>query len=436
MTLDVFHTPISELIDTGVLVVNDGYRAKNSELSSKGLPFARAQNIKSGFQFDGADCLPLEDLGKLGIKVSEPGDVVFTSKGTVGRFAFVTDETPRFVYSPQLCFWRVLDLERLHPRWLYYWMHSREFFVQFSGVAGQTDMADYVSLRDQRRMHIRVPSLGEQKAIAGVLGALDDKIELNRRMNETLEAMARAIFKSWFVDFDPVRAKADGRQPYGMDAETAALFPDSFQDSPLGKIPKGWKAGCLADVASNLRRPTKPESVSADTPYVGLEHLPRRCFSLTDWGLTSAVTSGKSAFHNGEVLLGKLRPYFHKVAPAPVDGLCSTDILVLAAKKPQWSVFVLLTVASDEFIAHADATSTGTRMPRTNWRDMARYSLALPDDRLIVALQSLVRPMLAGIQARIHESRTLSAIRDALLPKLMSGELPVSDAGTILGRYA
>jgi type I restriction enzyme S subunit len=193
MAGDVTATSIAELIDNGILAVNDGYRAKNSELSHHGLPFARAQNVNNGFHFEGADCFPLENLHKVRIKISEPGDVVFTSKGTVGRFAFVGHDTPRFVYAPQLCFWRVVNPERLYPRWLYYWMHSREFFIQFSGVAGQTDMAEYVSLRDQRRMHITIPPLKEQEAIACILGALDDKIELNRRMNRTLEATARAM---------------------------------------------------------------------------------------------------------------------------------------------------------------------------------------------------------------------------------------------------
>jgi type I restriction enzyme S subunit len=127
-------------------------------------------------------------------------------------------------------------------------MFGREFFVQFKGVAGQTDMADYVSLADQRRMYITLPPLHEQRAIAHILGTLDDKIELNRRMNETLEAMARALFKSWFVDFDPVRAKAEGRDP-GLPKPLADLFPARFVDSELGEIPEGWEVKPIGDLA-------------------------------------------------------------------------------------------------------------------------------------------------------------------------------------------
>ena len=237
---------VSALIHDEALVIGDGYRARNAELSNAGLPFARAGNIRNGFQFSDAECFPEDELHKVGEKISQPGDTVFTSKGTVGRFAFVKKDTPRFVYSPQLCYWRSLNTEIIEPRFLYYWMASREFFSQFKSVAGQTDMAEYVSLGDQRRMHITVPPLLEQRAIAHILGTLDDKIELNRRMNETLEAMARALFKSWFVDFDPVRAKMEGHDT-GLPQDIADLFPDRLVPSELGEIPEGWEVKTLRE---------------------------------------------------------------------------------------------------------------------------------------------------------------------------------------------
>ena len=168
--------------------------------------------------------------------------MVFTSKGTVGRFAFVRAETRTFVYAPQLCYWRSLDPDEIWPNFLYYWMHSREFRLQASSLKGQTDMADYVSLGDQRRMHITLPPIHEQRAIADVLGSLDGKIELNRRMNRTLEQMAAAIFKAWFVDFEPVRAKASGAASFpGMPQPVFNALPVTFAESELGPVPKGWE---------------------------------------------------------------------------------------------------------------------------------------------------------------------------------------------------
>ena len=234
---------VSALIEAGVLEIGDGYRAKNNELATSGLPFARAGNIKDGFRFADADRFPEENLERVGNKISEPGDVVFTSKGTVGRFAFVRQDTPRFVYSPQLCFWRSRDHQLLDPRFLFYWMSGREFFIQFKGVAGQTDMAEYVSLRDQRSMQLTLPSLPEQRAIAHILGTLDDKIELNRRMNETLEAVARVLFKSWFVDFDPVRAKAALRNHAARHAPDPITPPLRGSRGDKGASPQASRWG-------------------------------------------------------------------------------------------------------------------------------------------------------------------------------------------------
>ncbi|MBI2954379.1 MAG: restriction endonuclease subunit S [Chloroflexi bacterium] len=191
---------VAELLRTGALYIGDGYRAKNEELSKEGLPFARAGNINNGFLFNNPDCLPLQDSYKAGNKISQVGDVVFTSKGTVGRFAFVQKNTPRFVYSPQLCFWRSLNRDIIESRFLFYWMHSDEFWNQTNSVKDQTDMAPYVNLSDQRRMRITLPPLPEQGAIAGVLSSLDDKIDLLHRQNKTLEGMAEAIWRNMFVE--------------------------------------------------------------------------------------------------------------------------------------------------------------------------------------------------------------------------------------------
>lgn len=260
----------SELIEQKALAIGDGYRAKNSELAATGIPFARAGNINNGFNFADADLFPNADLKKVGDKISRSGDVVFTSKGTVGRFAFVRENTPRFVYSPQLCYWRSLEPNLIDARYLYYWMQGDEFWLQADSVKGQTDMADYVSLGDQRRMLITLPPLDEQRAIARILGALDDKIEINRKMNHNLEATTQAIFRSWFVDFEPVTAKHDGLKPVGMDDYSAALFPEHFSDTDMGPIPAGWLKGSTADIARyiNGRNFTKDATCNAKTIFV------------------------------------------------------------------------------------------------------------------------------------------------------------------------
>jgi type I restriction enzyme S subunit len=277
-----------------------------------------------------------------------------------------------------------------------------------------------------------IPPAGEQRAIAHILGSLDDKIELNRRMNETLEEMARALFKSWFVDFDPVRARMEGRQPAGMDEETAALFPDLFEGSALGQIPKGWRAGSLGDIADNIRRGVDPAEVSSTTPYIGLDHMPRKSIALSEWGEAGQVASNKFEFLQGEVLFGKLRPYFHKVGVAAIDGVCSTDILVVAPRLPLWYGLTLCHLSSIELVNHADATSTGTKMPRAKWSDLALFPITIPPEEVAESFTEKVRPLVERIQVNIHQSRTLAAIRDALLPKLLSGEVRVGEAEEVV----
>jgi type I restriction enzyme S subunit len=293
---------------------------------------------------------------------------------------------------------------------------------------------DNINLATLDRLKFPLPPLREQQAIACVLGALDDKIELNRRRNRTLEAMARAIFQSWFVDFDPVKAKAEGRTPPGLSPELAALFPDRFDDFPLGPIPAGWRVGTLGEVADNPRRGINADEIKSGTPYIALEHMPRRSIALDDWTTADAIESNKFEFKQGEILFGKLRPYFHKVGIAPVDGVCSTDILVIVPKQPEWFGFCAGHSSSDAIIQHCDRASTGTKMPRTNWNDLARFEVVIPQHEVAEVFTKHFKPMIDRIRQGITESRTLAALRDALLPKLISGELRVPDAERIVGR--
>lgn len=165
---------VQSLIDRRLLVVGDGYRAKNSELAPSGLPFARAGNIDAGFLFADAELLGWPAVERAGSKVSLPLDVVFTSKGTVGRFAFVAPTTPRFAYSPQLCYWRSPNHDAISPYFLYQWMRSRRFLEQVDAVKGQTDMADYVSLTDQRLMRVACPATPLQRQLRDEVAPLWD----------------------------------------------------------------------------------------------------------------------------------------------------------------------------------------------------------------------------------------------------------------------
>jgi type I restriction enzyme S subunit len=355
--------------------------------------------------------------------VKGPG-VVTGRYGTLGQVFYITED-----FWPLNTTLYVRDFKGNDPRFISYFLRSVDFLAYSDKAAVPGLNRNHLHLA-----RVRFPVLvSEQRAIAHILGTLDDKIELNRRMNETLEAMARALFKSWFVDFDPVRAKAEGRDP-GLPKPLADLFPARLVDSELGEIPEGWEVGKLGDIAEHPRRGVRPDGIAPDAPYIALEHMPKRCIALADWGVAEGLESSKFEFRKGEILFGKLRPYFQKVGVAPIDGVCSTDIVVVAPQEPHWLAFVLGLVSSDEFVEHTNAGSTGTKMPRTSWTEMARYEIALPPKRMAKAFTEMIRPSVQRMIAGIHESRTLVALRDTLLPKLISGELRVNGAERLAAR--
>ena len=373
--------------------------------------------------------------------VAEPGSAIKSNKFTVPPGALLVSLlNPRFprVWAPRIrgdgpaiCsteFLVLIPRGSVDRRFLHYLCTAPGFRDSLAArVTGTSGSHQRVRPVDALEVEVRSPPLSEQRAIAHILGSLDDKIELNRRMNETLEAMARALFRSWFVDFDPVRAKMEGRDT-GLPKDIADLFPGRLVESEMGEIPEGWEVASLGDVAALRKEGVDPAKEADDTPYIGLADMPRGTIALADWGAASSASSRKSAFKVGDVLFGKLRPYFHKVGIAPVEGLCSTDIVVLRARQPQWSAFVLTCVSSSEFVTHTSQAATGTRMPRTSWKAMSSYELSRPTDTVASEFQRLVSPLLDQIVGTIHESRTLGALRDILLPKLISGELRVGSA--------
>lgn len=294
-----------------------------------------------------------------------------------------------------------------------------------SWSAAQTDMAPYISLTDQRTVfEITLPPIDDQISIGGVLLGLDMKIDLNRQMAMTLEEIARALFKSWFVDFDPVHAKAEGRDT-ALPADIAALFPDGFDDDGL---PKGWLWKRADEIAGSVRSTADPKALPPETPYVGLEHMPRKSLGMDSHGYASDVESGKLYFKAGDLLFGKLRPYFHKVSVMSFEGIASSDIFVFRAKSEKYRALMYFGFSEEKFVASASGASTGTRMPRADWSYMSEQQFASDDGKVLEAFNEIALSHIAQIGKRLAECQNLEQLRDALLPKLLSGELRVDDA--------
>ncbi|MGU5547030.1 MULTISPECIES: restriction endonuclease subunit S [Aeromonas] len=354
------------------------------------------------------------------------GDLIVCEGGEPGRCAIWTGtNSPRMKIQKALH--RIRPKGNLNNYFLYYWFcYAAKAGLLEQHFTGTT--IKHLTGKAIAALKIPLPPIEFQVALVDVLKTLDDCIALLRETNATLEAIVQALFKSWFVDFDPVHARARGEQPAGLTPEVAALFPDSVEESALGKIPKGWDVGVLGDVAETSRKQIKPEQLSAETLYVGLEHIPRKQLGLDSWGTAGELASAKSAFERNDILFGKLRPYFHKVVIAPFEGVCSTDILVCKAKQTAYHHYVAMHLFSDELIAYADRLSNGAKMPRINWKDLAAYEVTIPPSEVAEQFYILIEPMIARMLANVEQAQTLANLRDTLLPRLISGQLRLSDA--------
>lgn len=411
-----------------VAKVRSGFAFKSDDMGAIGLPVIKIRNIVPP-TVDVIDCerVPEDVIASIPnierFELKEGDTLIAMTGATVGKVGRFPRPCERYFLNQRVGKVYLSEPGAADYRYIYYILSQETYVRQMFGIADGSAQAN-ISGSQIENLEVPLPPLAEQRAIAQILGTLDDKIELNRRMNETLEAMARALFKSWFVDFDPVRLKADGRAP-GLPKALADLFPDSFEDSELGEIPKGWHVGTLGDVAEHPRRGVQPSEIKTTTPYIALEHMPRRSIALSEWSVADGLESNKFMFKEGEILFGKLRPYFHKVGIAPVDGVCSTDIVVIAPRTEKWFGFLLGHVSSAAFVEYTNAGSTGTKMPRTSWSEMARYPVLTPGESVADAFTKSSRPVVDRIVASIHQSRTLAALRDTLLSKLISGELRI-----------
>ncbi len=318
------------------------------------------------------------------------------------------------------------------------WDGVRQYCIsQMTGSSGR----QRVPTSALSHREVTIPPLKEQEAIACILGALDDKIELNRRMNLTLEATGRVIFKSWFVDFDPVRAKASGQQPLGLKPETAALFPDSFEDSELGENPKGWRVRPIGDVVQVLGGGTP--STKEPAYWEGGIHpfcTPKDMASLTDPVLLQTerhltdeglakVSSGQLPL--GTVLLSSRAPIgYLAVAETPVSINQGIIAMVCDGELPNLYVLHWTKANMDRVLANANG-STFMEISKRNFRPI---TAVVPQPRVLRCFMQVVEPMHRRVVSSLKQIQHLADLRDSLLPKLISGEIVVAEAERIAGR--
>jgi len=355
--------------------------------------------------------------------VNGPG-VILGRKGVVGSVYYC----PVDYWPHDTTLW-VKDFHGNEPRFVYY------FFKNYAPELARLDVGSANPTLNRNHVHPKKtlwPPLSEQHAIARVLSSLDDKVELNRRMNTTLEAMAQAIFKSWFVDFDPVRAKMEGREPAGMDAETAALFPDGFERMDGQEVPEGWKIGSLTTVVEVLGGGTPKTTVDeywdGQIPWFSVVDAPNLSDvfvidtekKITEFGLNN---SSAQILPVGTTII-TARGTVGKIALVAVPMAMNQSCYGLSGKDGYGPFFTYFLTRDAVSIlkqnTHGSVFDTITRQTLND------AHVIIPTKGACGAFEKQVEHLLKRIESNLFESRTLAALRDTLLPKLISGEVRVS----------
>ncbi len=415
-------TTTAELIEQGLIEIGDGYRAKNAEfVPNGGLPFLRVGDVGTNLRLEGPDELPLERSSRYGSKVSRACDSLITMKGTVGRVAYVSQTCRQFVYSPQICYWRSQD-PKVDPRWLRYWLESPEFREQALATKGATDMADYINLRDQRRMRITLPPRSLQHRLASILGALDDLIENNRRRVELLEQMTQAIYREWFVHF---------RYPGHEDATVV--------DSPLGPIPEGWEVKSLGEVI-DVDKGLSYKGVyltEVGTPMANLKCFrPGGGFRRDGTKPYSGPFKPKHEIVPGDLIVANTdltqagtvigSPAFVPRRGFESGGIISHHLFAVRCAMPETRLWLYQVFCEERFRSYARGVASGTTVLGFRPADLLSYSVMHPPRKLFEGFGTFARHLGEIAEDFSDAAEQLATIRDTLLPKLVTGQIDVS----------
>jgi len=423
-----------------------GSQLHASDYVEHGIPSIMPKNIGDNrVSTEAIAYISEEDAERLSRYLVRPGDIVYSRRGDVEKRALIRDSEAGWLCGTGCLRVRPGD-GNLDPVYLsYYLAHPvvRSWIVRHAIGATMPNLNTSIL----SSLPVVMPSKREQRRIAHILGTLDDKIELNRQMNRTLEAIARAIFKSWFIDFDPVHAKAEGREPVGMDPETAALFPDSFQDSPLGKIPKGWDVGCLEGLIAFalggdwgkaepdgtftepvycIRGTDLPALQQGDLAELRLRYLKPsslRKRALQPGDLVFEVSGGSPTQSTGRSLI------VNEALPSSYEYplVCTNFCRLVRFNSSEIGLFIAMLLdrlySLGEFFQHETGTTTIKNFAFAKF--VQNHQIVLPDERVMSAFSRLVKSLLGARDQNGVESSSLSFTRDTLLPRLLSGEIEV-----------
>lgn len=408
-----------------------------------GVPVIRGQNLAGRWVSGDFAFVSDEKAERLKTNTARPGDIVFTQRGTLGQVSVVPTNTfPRYVVS-QSQMKLTVDSAKADARYVYYACTAQDFVAQVHNNAVAAGVP-HINLGTLRSLEIPLPEIEQQVAAADTLSSIDDRIDLLRKTNATLESIAQALFKSWFIDFDPVRAKAEGREPEGMDAATAALFPAEFEESALGWIPKGWSWSSLGALCASAGGwiQTGPfgsqlhasDYVEEGIPVVMPQDMQDRRVSDARVARVRSCDADRLAKHKlavGDIVFSRRGDVGRHatVSEREVGWLCGTGCLLVrpgvGAKSPAYLSQALAHPQSVEWLKrHA----VGATMPNLNTGILEALPLLSPTDAVLDAFERTVGSLEQRITLNHAHASSLDAVRNQLLPRLISGKLRLPEA--------
>ena len=410
-----------------------GSRMKSDCYVSNGVPVIRGNNISNTKSFTGEFVFITEQkANELYSSNVVENDLVFPHRGAIGEVGIVPqNDAKKFVISSSLMK-LTCNQSLVVPLFLFYFFRTPQGkyeLLKNASTVGTPGIA--TPLTSLKSITVPLPPLSEQKAIAHILSSFDDKIELNRQMNETLEAMARAIFKSWFVDFDPVSAKRSGRQPAGMDTATADLFPDEFEESSLGLIPKGWELKSLDEIANflnGLALQKYPPNSEEYLPVIKIAELRK---GITEQSAKASIDIPSDYIvENGDILFSWSGSLVNCIWCGGKGALNQHLFKVTSTKYPKWFYYQWVNYHLPEF--QFIAASKATTMGHIQRHHLKEAKVITPSFTLLSSMDKIMNPLFEQVINSNLESHTLATLRDTLLPKLMSGEIRVKEAEKII----
>ena len=369
----------------------------------EGYPLIRTPNVGKGrLDLNGVHRVG-ESVYKQRIQRGAPraNDLIFAREAPAGNVALVQEN--QTVCLGQRTVLIRPNVQKVNPQYLVYYLLSPKPQYELLGTANGATVA-HVNLPAIRNLKIELPEKSVQDKIGTILVTYDDLIENNQKQIKLLEEAAQRLYKEWFVDL---------------------RFPGHENTKIVDGVPEGWSKSTVGNICKLRKVVITPDKIESNTPYIGLEHMPRNDICLSTWGKSEEINSNKFIYLKKDVLFGKIRPYFHKVGFALNDGITSTDTMVMVADQNLWGL-LLVTVSSDAFVDFSyQNCKEGAKMPRADWKQMGKYAIMIADQATQKLFEQEILVITNKISALAFQCRSLREARDRMLPKLMGGEVEV-----------